>query len=109
MEKCDVESIVLALMAFLAHNKFDVKNLVVIDKDLSSSSFGVHPLRITTSFSSTLKVGFAVAEEANASVALSTTKWALIIRIRNWAEHWSMLMSTTASESCSTIVFIVKV
>ena len=32
----------------------------------SSSSFGVHPLRMTTSSSSTLKVGFAVAEEANA-------------------------------------------
>ena len=27
----------------------------------------------------------------------------------DWAEHWSMLMSATASESCSTIVFIVKV
>ena len=30
------------------------------------SSFGVHPLRMTTSSSSTLKVGFTVAEEANA-------------------------------------------
>ena len=30
------------------------------------------------------------------------------IRIRNWAEHWSMLMSATASESCSTIAFIDK-
>ena len=63
---------------------------------------------MTTTFSSALKVGFAVAEEANACVALSATKWALIIRIRNWAEHWSMLMFATASESCSTIVFIVK-
>ena len=72
-------------------------------------SFGVHPLWMTTSSSSTLNVGLAVAEEANACVALSTTKWALINRIRNWAEHWSMLMSATASESCSRIVFIVKV
>ena len=64
---------------------------------------------MTTTSSSKLKVGFAVAEEASALVALSATKLALIIRIRNWAEHWSMLMSATASESCSTIVFIVKV
>ena len=28
--------------------------------------FGVHPLRMTMTSSSTLKVGFAVAEEANA-------------------------------------------
>ena len=31
-----------------------------------SSSYGVHPLRMTTTSSSMLKVGFAVAEEANA-------------------------------------------
>ena len=30
------------------------------------SSFGVHPLRMPTSSSSTLNVGLAVAEEANA-------------------------------------------
>ena len=42
---------------------FDGEN----DKDdETSSSFGVHPFRMTTSSSSTLKVGFAVAEEANA-------------------------------------------
>ena len=29
IEKCDVESIVFAPMAFLAHSKFDIKNLVV--------------------------------------------------------------------------------
>ena len=28
---------------------------------------------------------------------------------RKWVEHWNMLMSATASESCSSIVFIVKV
>ena len=33
---------------------------------LLSSFFGVHTLRMTTTSSSTLKVGFAVAEEANA-------------------------------------------
>ena len=71
--------------------------------------FGVHPLRMTTTSSSTLKVGIAVAEDANARVPLSATKWALMIRIRNWEEHWSVLMSATASESCNTIVFIVKV
>ena len=47
--------------------------------------FGVHPLRMTTTSSSTLKVGFAVAEEANAWVALSATMWALMNRIGNWA------------------------
>ena len=31
-----------------------------------SSSLGYHPLRMTTTFSSTLKVGLTVAEEANA-------------------------------------------
>ena len=70
---------------------------------------GVHLLRMTPTSSLTLKVGFTVAEEANAWVALSATKWALINRIRNWAEHWSMLMSATVSDNCSTIVFIVKV
>ena len=64
---------------------------------------------MTTTSSSTLKVGLFVAEEANAREALSATKLAWMNRIRNWAEHWSMLMSATASESCSSIVFIVKV
>ena len=59
--------------------------------------------------SSTLRVGLTVAEEANACEALSATKWALMNRIRNWAEHRSMLMPATASESSSSIVFIVKV
>ena len=70
---------------------------------------GVHPLRITTTSSSTLRVVFTVTEEANAWEALSATNWALMNRIRNWAEHWSMLMSATASESCSSIAFSVKV
>ena len=55
-----------------------------------------------TTSSSTLKVGFAVAEEANALLALSTTKWALMNRIRNLAEHWSMLLrAATLSYSSS--------
>ena len=33
---------------------------------LSSSSFGVHPLRMTTTSTSTFKVGLTVDEEANA-------------------------------------------
>ena len=71
------------------------------------SYFEVHPLRMTTTSSSTLKVGFTVAEEANAWEALSATKLAWMNRIRNWAEHCSMLMSV--SGSCNTIVFIVKI
>ena len=71
--------------------------------------FGVHPLRITTTSSSKLRVGITVAEEANAWEALSDTNWVgIMIRIRNWTEHWSMLISATASESCSSIVFSVK-
>ena len=57
---------------------------------------------MTTTSSSMLKVGSAVAEEANAWEALSITKWALVNRIKNWAEHWSIQMS--ASVSSSTIV-----
>ena len=37
-----------------------------LNLDSLYSSFGVHPLRMTTSSSSTLNVGLAVAEEANA-------------------------------------------
>ena len=37
MEKCDVESIYTALRAFLAHNTFDVKNLVVFCTDTASA------------------------------------------------------------------------
>ena len=33
--KCDIESIVLALMAFLPHNKFDIENLAGIGNDNS--------------------------------------------------------------------------
>ena len=73
-----------------------------------SSFFGVHPLRMTTTSSSTLKVGFAVAEEANAWEALSATKWTLMNRILNWEEHRSMLVSSTASERCSSIVLASK-
>ena len=74
-----------------------------------SSSFGVHPLRMTTISSSTLNVGLTMAEEANAWEALSATKWALMNRIRNWAEHCSKLGCATAYESCSSILFSVKV
>ena len=41
----------------------------------SSPSFGVHPLRMTTSFSSTLKVGFVVAEVANVNSTSMSTEY----------------------------------
>ena len=63
----------------------------------STSSFGVHPLWMSTTSSSTLIVVLTVAEEANACEALSATKWALMNRIRNWVEHCCMLVSATAS------------
>ena len=37
IEKCDAESIVSAHMVFLAHNKFDIKNLVRIGNDNASA------------------------------------------------------------------------
>ena len=62
-----------------------------------------------TTSSKMLKVGLAVAEDANAREALSAIKWALMNNIRNWAEHWSMLVSATASGSCSSMELITKV
>ena len=62
---------------------------------------------MTTTSSSTLKVGFTVAEVTNACEALSATKWALMNRIRNWVKHCSMQVSATVSESCSSNVFSV--
>ena len=83
-------------------------HLLRIHAPLLIISSGVHPLRMTTTSSSSWNVGFIVAEQANAREAMSATKWALINRIRNWAEHCSMLVSATASESCSSIVFSIK-
>ena len=82
-------------------------NTIIRNQIDSSTSFGVHSLRMTTT-SSSLNVGFTVAEEANASEALSATKCALMNKILNLAEHSSMLESATASENCSSIVFSVK-
>ena len=44
-------------VAITASNLFELQRIIY---------FGVHPLRMTTTSSSRLKVGFAVAEEANA-------------------------------------------
>ena len=62
-----------------------------------------------TTSSKMLKVGLAVAEDANAREALSGIKLALMNNIQNWTEHWSMLVYATAFESCSSIVLITKV
>ena len=53
------------LLGVMTFNLVDYNIIYIYIYRLSSSSFGVHPLRMTTSSSSTLKVGFAVAEEAN--------------------------------------------
>ena len=80
----------------------NLPGFVCLVGDMNLPFWGVHPLRMITTSSSTLRVGLTVAEEANATILASMNI------IRNWAEHSRMLMSATAAESRSSIVFIVK-
>ena len=66
--------------------------------------YGVHPLRMTMTSSSSLNM----AEVTNAWEALSATKGTQVSRIVKWAEHCCMLVAATVSDRCSSIVFSVK-
>ena len=86
-----------------------IKQIKLLYMYIHVSSSGVHLLLMTTTSSSSLNVSMTVAEEAKAWVAMSARKMALVSRILKWAWHCSMLVSVTASESCYTIIFSIKV
>ena len=91
----------LYVMIFLCYH-------IYIYISLFSSSSGVHPLWMTTSFSSSLHLDLTVAMVANVSYIVCH-KVDTNERNLEMCGQCGMLVSAIASESCCMIVFSIKI